>query len=348
MIQTISLCDICYKKVEATITFEHGAAVMHKECDVHGKFSAIVDPDAQHVSNFYRPGTMGNNNSIIIHVHDECNMVCPWCYYPMGSERMKPIEFYDSLLYEPYKGFRLMFSGGEPTMRPDYLQFTESAYKRGWNPSTITNMINLGDDDFFKSTLNEVFVDEQNNYKFAMSYQHPKNYGPDIFEAKTRALKNIEDQGLKAACVMFSIQTLDELDFIKDFYDRTRHLYSMLRIRTMFNNWANKGDKQLYLSQLHKAFLDKFSEYCPVQSSKIEQSNIYCLYMETKESRAISLSSAPTVENLDYHLCSRPVYMLANDLRCYPVAISQIIAEGMSRGWKDGYKIEGGPACSQR
>jgi hypothetical protein len=31
--------------------------------------------------------------------------------------------------------------------------------------------------------------------------------------------------------------------------------------------------------------------------------------------------------------------MLANDLRCYPVPLAQIVNEGVSLGWKDGYKI---------
>jgi hypothetical protein len=240
-----------------------------------------------------------------------------------------------------------MLSGGEPTMRPDYLEFVTKAYDRGWKPSTITNMINLGNDEFFRSTLNEAFVDEKRNYSFAMSFQHPKNYSAEILAAKVRALENIEKEKLRAACVMFSIQSLDELDYIKEFYDRTKHLYSMLRIRTMFNNWANKGEKQMYLSELHKAFMLKFEQYCPTQSTKVEHSNIYCLYMETNELGAISLSSAPTVENVDYHMCSRPVYMLANDLRCYPVPLTQLVNQGMSAGWKDGYEIKGGPICTQ-
>lgn len=339
MIETISLCNTCYKKIPATITCKDGAAVMVKECDVHGKMEAVVDTSFQHVSNFYRPGTMGNNNSIIIHVEDTCNMKCPWCYYEPGLEPRRTPEFYSQLLFEPYKGFSLMLSGGEPTQRDDYFHFVETLNAMGWRPSTITNMINLGNEAFFARTINDAWVTGR-EYRFAMSFQHPKNYSQAILERKVAALENIRRAGLRAACVMFSIQSMDELDFIKDFYDNTRHLYGMLRIRTMFNNWGNKGEKRMYLSELHAAFLDKFADYCPVQSSKIEQSNIYCLYMETKESRAVSLASAPTVENLDYHITSRPVFMLGPDLRCYPVPICQIVNEGISRGWKDGYKIQ--------
>jgi hypothetical protein len=145
---------------------------------------------------------------------------------------------------------------------------------------------------------------------------------------------------------MFSIQTLDELDYIRDFYNATKHLYTMIRIRTMFKNWANKGDdNNLFSSDLHKAFIEKFGDLTPIQSRRTEQSNSYCQYLEMDNGMEVSLSSAPTVENVDYHLCSRPVFMLAQDGRCYPVPLAQIINEGISKGFKDGFTLEGGPVC---
>jgi len=345
MIYTISLCNVCYKKINAFITNEGGKAVMRKECDCHGKQVAVVDPSFQHFSNFYRHGTLGNNNSIIIHVEDSCNMKCPWCYYEPGLEPKHDEIWYHQLLWEMYKGFSLMLSGGEPTQRPDYIEFTKKLYYLGWKPSTITNMLNLADDDFFKSTLHDAWITGK-DYRFAMSFQHPKNYGKKELKLKLKALDNIKRAGLKAACVMFSIQSLDELDFIFDFYKETRELYSMLRVRTMFHNWRNKGKKDIFLSDLHKAFLDKFGEFCPVQSNRVEQSNIYCLYMETNKGGDVSLASAPTVENLDYHICSRPVYMLGPDMRCYPVPIAQIVNEGITAGWKDGFRIQEVEKCT--
>lgn len=339
MIETISLCNTCYKKIPAFIYAKNGEAWMKKECDVHGKSIALVEKDFNHVSNFYRIGTQGNNNAIIIHIENDCNMNCSWCYY--DNDTVYPLRFYDQLLRDMYfPAFSLMFSGGEPTVRKDYIELVTDAHLRGWRPSTITNMLKLADEDFFKQTLTDAFIDGA-SYRFALSFQHPKNYSKKEYELKVKALENIEREGLKASCLAFSIQSLDELDWIKEFYDRTKHLYHMLRIRTMFHNWKNKGKKELYLSELHKAFLDKFSKYCPVQSTRIEQSNIYCLYMATNEGRDISLSSGPTVENIDYHACSRPVYMLGPDFRCYPVPIAQLIQQGISEGYKDGYKIGG-------
>jgi uncharacterized radical SAM superfamily Fe-S cluster-containing enzyme len=342
MIKTLSLCNVCYRKIEAEIIFTGGMVVMNKTCDEHGPFSAIVERDINHVSNFYRMGTQGNNSTIIIHAHNQCNMKCPWCYYPMGCEKIHKARYYDNVL-RMYKGnFNLLLSGGEPTIKPDFFEFVDELQALGWPTGTITNMIKLGDDEFFNKTQNQSFI-KNGLLKFAMSMQHPKNYSQEILEQKVKAIEKIERSGTKAMCVMFSIQSLDELDYIRDFYHHTRHTYTMIRIRTMFRNWANKdGGNHIYLSDLHRAFIDKFSDLMPVQNSEVERSNMYCLYMKMSDGMHVSLSSAPTVENIDYHLVSRPVYMLAMDGRCYPVPLAQIINEGISKGYKDGFRLTGG------
>jgi MoaA/NifB/PqqE/SkfB family radical SAM enzyme len=345
MLTTLSLCPTCYKKIPAEIHFTDGV-VMVKECDNHGQFVSIVEKSIEHFSNFYECGTLGKNNTIIIHVHNQCNMKCPWCYYPMGVEKMHEFPYYDNLLRQ-YKGtFRILLSGGEPTIRPDYLAFNERACNAGWETGTITNMLKLADSDFFKKTSGSPLYVQGGTYKFAMSMQHPKYYSKPIATQKMRALANIRSAGLKAMCIMFSIRTLDELDWIREFYEETKECYSMIRIRTMFKNWDNSDDRSdLYLSDLHTAFMQKFWDLTPLISRGVEHSNSYCLYMETSDGMNVSLSAGPTVKNVDYHLTSRPVFMLAMDGRCYPVPLAQIINEGISKGWKDGYRIEGGGKC---
>jgi hypothetical protein len=345
MIKTLSLCPTCYQKIEAEIHFQNGMVVMTKECPDHGPFSAIVEKDIQHVSNFYHLGTLGRNNTIIIHTHNQCNMKCAWCYYPMGVEPMHPFTYYNNILAQ-YGGYNLLMSGGEPTLRPDFFEFTQEAAGYGWGISAITNMLKLAEPEFFTQALNSP-LHQGNMLKFALSMQHPKNYSSEILAAKVKALENFEATGKHAMCAMFSIQSLDELDYIREWFDVTKKYYPMLRIRTMFKNWANKGDDtRLFLSDLHKAFLHKFADLHPRQSLKVEQSNMYCLYLEVDGGTQISLSGAPTVENLDYHQASRPVFMLAMDGRCYPVPICQIINEGIALGWKDGFRLQqGGAPC---
>jgi MoaA/NifB/PqqE/SkfB family radical SAM enzyme len=317
--------------------------VMTKTCDVHGPQSAIVEKDPVHFSNFYRHGTLGKNSTIIINVHDECNMSCPWCYYPMGKKKNKDASYYDSMFNVPYNGYNLLLSGGEPTIRPDYFSFVKELHDYGWNPASITNMVKLADEEFYQKIQTPEFVTGE-YIRFAMSFQHPKNYSKEIFKQKLKTLENMETHNQKAMCVMFSITSLDEIKWIREFYMHSRNRYKMLRIRTMFGSWENKGDEsqKIFLSELHKAFLEEFGDLNPIQSTETEQSNLYCLYLKMDDGMEVSLSSAPTVENVDSHMCGRPVFMLAEDDRCYPVPIALIVNEGLDHGWSNGFKLKDG------
>ena len=314
---------------------------MFKECDAHGKFSALVEKDASFVSAFYREGTLGLNKSIIVHSFNECNMDCSWCYYPMGKERILMPHEVDRVL-GIYRGYSILMSGGEPTIDPNFFNKVQHYSDMGWTTAAITNMVKLADESFIDKAMESAL--NQNGYlNFACSFQHPKNQSKEITEAKLMALHNLEVRRVKPSCVMFSIQSLDELDFIADFYDRTRGLYPMIRIRTMFRNWAASGiKKEVHLSDLYKAVMHKFEKHMPMQSLKHEHSNMYCLYMGMNDGTQLSLSCAPDVNDIDLNQCGRPVYMLARDMKCYPVPIAQIVNEGIDRGWKDGFKLDGG------
>jgi len=339
MINTLSLCPICYRKIEAQISFQNGLVVMSKTCPEHGPFSAVVEKDSQHFSNFYSEGTLGNNNAIIINVNSSCNMNCSWCYYPKSEDVLHPFSYYNMVLGR-YRSFNLLLSGGEPTIRPDFFEFISEGAERGWHISAITNMIKPSEPEFFSKMLESPLL-RGDSLGIAMSMQHPKNYSIEILKQKIATLQNLEFAGKKAMCAMFSIQTLDELDYIRTWYDASRNLYPMLRIRTMFGNWVDKGDKnKIWLSDLHKAFLRKFADLMPKISREVESSNLYCLYLTMKDGMQVSLSSAPIVENIDLHQCARPVFMLAKDNRCYSVPTALIVSEGMDKGYFEGFKLK--------
>ena len=344
MLNTLSLCPTCYKKIPARIIFQDGAAWMFKECDVHGKFSALVENDANFFTSFYKEGTLGKNKSIIVHSHNECNMNCSWCYYPMGKERILSVPEVDQILGQ-YRSFNIMMSGGEPTIDPHFFDKVEHYRSLGWSTSAITNMIALSIDGFVDKAMQSPLL-VGNTLNFACSFQHPKNHPKEVTDLKFKALHNLEVRGVQPACIMFSVQSLGELDFIEEFYSRTKGHYPMIRIRGMFRNWNAKGlTKEFWLSDLYKAVLKKFERYMPMQSVKHEHSNLYCIYLQLEDGTQLSLSCAPDVGNVDYHQCSRPVYMLARDLRCYPVPLAQIVNEGIGLGWKDGFRLAKEEVC---
>jgi len=343
MIITMSMCPTCYKKIPADIVVHDGSAWMHKECPDHGKFVSMVEKDATIINTFYNTGTAGHNKSILVPVTDSCNMACSWCFYPMTGKADKDARHYDRALTDmKVQGYGMLLSGGEPTIRPDFFQFSRELADKGWSIYVMTNMIALADRDFFSAAMASGYHDTQTGtFKASMSMQHPKNYPTEIFTKKVETMMNLERNGLKANCIQFSISSLDELKWIREFYNDTKRLYNHIRIRTMYGNWQNKGDgNKIWLSDLYKAFLSEFGDMIPTVATYPETSNIYSIYMRDKYC-GISLSSAPTVENIDLMSCSRPTLQYAADGKCYSVPVAQIIGEGIGKGWYNGFRLQG-------
>jgi len=303
----------------------------------------MVEKDASILNTFYNTETMGLNKSILVPVVDVCNMECSWCFYPMAGKEPKTAQDFDrSLLDYKIQGFNLLLSGGEPTLRPDFLEFYRALKTLGWDVYTMSNMLKFGDEGFFKEAIEAGCVDTATNtFKASFSMQHSKNYPDEIYKQKVEALMNLERHGLHANCIQFSISSLDELSWIRQFYDDTKRLYKHMRIRTMYGNWKNKGDQnKIWLSDLYRAFLGEFEGYIPTVTNHPEVSNLYSIYMRTMHG-GVSLISAPTVENIDLLNARRPTLSLAPDGKCYSVPVAQIVSEGLDNGWYNGFQIKG-------
>ena len=337
MINTLSICPTCYKKIPAQIVCQYNTAWMIKTCDVHGKFETIVDPEYSHVAAYYNTTTLGKNKAILVPINSDCNMSCEWCYTKDVSTEIKPPEFYNNQLLElRLQGYTMLLSGGEPTIIPGFFAYCADLMRMGWPVVTMSNMIKFADKEFLEEFVGIGLVTNKTLHA-DFSMQHPRNYDGMVCANKFQALANIESLGLKANCIQFSIQDLDELDWIRSFYDMTKHLYRNIRIRTMYGFWNDKSPK-IYLSQLHRRFMEVFGDLTPVQGDTIESSNLYSIYMRD-EHCGISLSSAPTVHNVDTRVAQRPTYAYAQDGKFYSFPVAQIINEGIQKGWYGGFKI---------
>ena len=338
MIRSFSMCPVCYKRIPAAISVVDGQAVMSKVCAVHKKFGALIDPDGGMFLRNYNTGTMGINKAVLVPVTGTCNMSCgspSWCYTKGVPIPENSAKYYDRHLHDlKQAGFAILLSGGEPTCRKDFVEFSNELKALGWPVVTMSNMIAFADGNFMKTCGyihgGTLWAD--------FSMQHPKNYSSEILSAKMQALSNLENLGIKANCIQFSVSDLDELPWIREFYNDTKRLYKNIRIRTLHGFWKDKSEK-IYLSQLYKAFLDNFADLMPSQDFRLESTNIYSIYMRTDHC-GISLSSSPTVHNVDLASCSRPTYGIALDGKFYGFPVAQIISEGIEKGWYNGYKIQ--------
>ena len=338
MIRTLSICSECYKRIPATINVRDGIAYLEKVCPNHGKSEAIIDTDASVVIDNYNTTTEGLNKAILVPVTSECNLSCKWCYTSGVKTEEKSAEYYNNILTDlKTQGFTFLLSGGEPTIRKDFHSFCNELFINGWPIVTMSNMIAFADESFMKDCFSVGLLHGQ-TLGVDFSMQHPKNYSGEIVAKKYHALANLEKFGVKANCVQFSISSLDELEFIREFYNDTKNLYNHLRIRTLFGLWKDKS-KKIYLSQLIDKFKQVFGDLTPIKRNWPESSNIYSIYM-TMENIGISLSSSPTIDNIDLQSARRPTLALALDEKYYSVPVAHIISDGIQKGWYNGYKLE--------
>lgn len=333
-VQTFSMCPTCYKKIAADIVVRDGAAFMYKICPAHGGFFELVDPDAGMVLRQYNTGTQGVNKAVLVPVTGDCNMKCAWCYTDGVQTAPRHAGYYDRLLLDlKQRGYTILLSGGEPTIRPDFSQLVKELQQLGWPVVTMSNMIRFADTGFMQDSGlihgDTLYAD--------FSMQHPKNYSGEVGAAKYAALANLERLGLKANCIQFSIGSLDELQWIRQFYNDTKQLYRNIRIRSLHGFWKDNS-KKIYLSQLYAGFMSVFGDLMPLADSRLESTNIYSVYMRDAHC-GISLSSSPTVGNVDLLSCRRPTYAVALDDKFYSFPVAQLVSEGIQKGWYNGFRL---------
>lgn len=334
-IRTFSMCPDCYKRIPADIVVRDGAAWMFKVCPTHGEFFELVDPDAGMVLRQYNTTTKGLNKAVLVPVVGDCNMSCAWCFTSGVPTAQNQPEYYDKLLADlKQKGYAILLSGGEPAVRPDFINFVRTLQQLGWPVVTMSNMIKFSDPSFMR----ESGLIHGNTLYADFSMQHPKNYSGEIAAAKYAALSNMERMGVKANCIQFSVSSLDELVWIRQFYNDTKHLYNNIRIRTLYGFWKDDSEK-IYLSQLYQGFMRQFGDLMPVLDDRLESTNLYSIYMRDAHC-GISLSSAPTVRNVDLLSAQRPTYAMALDDKYYSFPVAQIISEGIQKGWYNGYRVQ--------
>ena len=163
---TKSVCPVCKVVTDAQVNLWGGKVYLRKRCIEHGEFAALVYGDAaayMAAARFNKPGTIPRTFQTevadgcpldcglcpehkqhaclgIVEVNTGCNLDCPVCFAASGTpahqwdgyeigladcERM--LDAYVAAEGEPEV---VMFSGGEPSIHPDIMEFIDAARVR--------------------------------------------------------------------------------------------------------------------------------------------------------------------------------------------------------------------------
>ena len=230
---TRSICPDCRRVIDARVILRSNKVYMRKRCPTCGPFEALVYGNAEaYVANgkYNKPGTIpllfGTETDRgcphdcglcpdhqqhtclgIIEVNSVCNMDCPLCFSAAGPGFSLTLEEVEAMLddFVRTEGTPevVQFSGGEPTLHPQIIDFVKAAKARGIRFVMInTNGRRLAHDDKFVAQLAEV----RPSFYFQFDGFDPKTGlalrgEADIVEEKVRALDRLAAVGLNVTIV---------------------------------------------------------------------------------------------------------------------------------------------------
>ena len=221
-----SVCPDCMGIIKATLYDEGGKVWISKSCDEHGEFKDIFYGD---VNLYYRceelwfgegkgvedppvkkatvcPSQCGlcnmhtsHSGLPIVDLTNRCNLTCPVCfananaagylYEPSFDSIMKILD--NLLAQKPVSMNMVQFSGGEPTVRPDFLEIIRSATAKGFDYIQVnTNGMKMADFEFAKAAREAGVETLYLQFDGMTDDIYKQTRARPLFEKKMQAIEN--------------------------------------------------------------------------------------------------------------------------------------------------------------
>jgi len=232
---TRSICPLCKRVIDAELNVCDGKVVMRKRCPEHGSFEALVYSDAHLYlaqQRFNKPGTLPLEFQTevkdgcpldcglcpehkqhaclgIIEVNTACNLDCPICFADSGHQpdgyslTLDQVDFMlDRFVAAEGEPEVVQFSGGEPTIHPQILEFVALAQAKGVRLVMLnTNGIRLARDRRFGEELAALDPHLYLQFDGFELATHLAIRGQDLRADKERALARAAELGLTVTLV---------------------------------------------------------------------------------------------------------------------------------------------------
>jgi uncharacterized radical SAM superfamily Fe-S cluster-containing enzyme len=186
----ITICSVCFRKLEGKIVFQNGRVFLLKRCPEHGAERVLVADDIDYYRRcrevfiktpempavYNTPVKWGcpydcglctdheqHSCLTLLEVTDSCNLRCPVCYAASGPERLthRPLalleKMLDAIVRNEGKTDVVQISGGEPTLHPDFFQIVALAKARPIRHLMVnTNGVRIAQDEEFVKRLAQI------------------------------------------------------------------------------------------------------------------------------------------------------------------------------------------------
>src|ERR1700733_14007877 len=228
----ITICSVCFRKLEGKIVFEDNNVLLLKSCPEHGAERVLIADDVDYYRRcrevfikkpemplvYNTPVKWGcpydcglctdheqHSCLSLIEVTDSCNLRCPVCYASSGPERVQHrsltlIEkMFDAVVRNEGHPDVVQISGGEPTVHPDFFEIIELAKARPIQHLMInTNGVGVAQDEDFVRRLADTKPDIEIYLQFD-SFEREALLdlrGADLRGVRARALERLNKYNL--------------------------------------------------------------------------------------------------------------------------------------------------------
>jgi uncharacterized radical SAM superfamily Fe-S cluster-containing enzyme len=227
-------------EIKAQIFEEDGKVFMTKTCPKHGEFKDLMATDARFLerveslfygrdfraaedSHIHKHGTsnikFGRGAVLTVDLTNRCNMMCNPCFMDanqVGYVHEPTFEDTKAILdravsFKPRRQIIILFSGGEPTLSPYFLDAVAYAKKVGfYRILAATNGIRYAEDIEFCKAAKEAGQHGVYLQFDGVSEEKNKHRGVgNLFDVKLRAIENLASVGIKVTLVTTIVNTIN-------------------------------------------------------------------------------------------------------------------------------------------
>jgi uncharacterized radical SAM superfamily Fe-S cluster-containing enzyme len=226
--------------IKANIVEERGRILMRKTCKKHGTFEDVLSTNPRlflRLESLYRGRdfscssddrvhrhgvfniTSGRGSFLVVDLTNRCNMKCYPCFmnanqvgyvHELDINDVKGI-FERASSFKPRREINVLFSGGEPTVSPIFIDAIRCARSLGFKRLHVaTNGIRFAQDREYVEEVREAGLQAVYLQFDGVSEQKNRHRGVgNLLEVKLRALENIAAAGMRATLQSTVINTVN-------------------------------------------------------------------------------------------------------------------------------------------
>lgn len=227
-------------EIKAEIVEEDGRVLIRKSCPTHGYFEDVLATDANFLrrieslffgrdfraaedDHIHHHGTsdikFGRGAVLTVDLTNRCNMMCNPCFMDanqVGYVHEPTFEDIKAILdravsFKPRRQIIILFSGGEPTLSPYFLDAVAYAKKIGfYRILAATNGIRYAEDPEFCKAAKEAGQHGVYLQFDGVSEEKNKHRGVgNLFDVKLKAIENLASVGIKVTLVTTIVNTIN-------------------------------------------------------------------------------------------------------------------------------------------